>query len=67
MPLYRRLLSGVHAARRQNRVRGRHLKSLAGFTAGAVVDPDGLVQAGLIKGAGRSRVKILGRVTCRMR
>jgi hypothetical protein len=32
-----------------------------------VVDPDGLVQAGLIKGAGRSRVKILGRVTCRMR
>jgi len=37
-----------------------NLKSLGGFTANAVVDPDGLLRAGLIKKSERSRVKILG-------
>src|SRR2546421_9539671 len=37
-----------------------NLKSLGGFTANAVVDPDGLLRAGLIKASERSRVKILG-------
>jgi large subunit ribosomal protein L15 len=37
-----------------------NLKSLGGFAANAVVDPDSLVRSGLIKASGRSRVKILG-------
>ena len=37
-----------------------NLKALGGFAAGSVVDPDGLVQAGLIKRSDRGRVKILG-------
>ena len=37
-----------------------NLKALGGFAANAVVDPDGLAQAGLIKLSGRSRVKVLG-------
>jgi len=37
-----------------------NLKSLAVFAANAVVDPDGLAEAGLIKPSGRSRVKVLG-------
>ena len=37
-----------------------NVKSLAAFAAGSTADPDGLVQAGLIKNSGRSRVKILG-------
>jgi len=37
-----------------------NLKSLSGFAANAVVDPESLVGAGLIKGGERSRVKVLG-------
>jgi large subunit ribosomal protein L15 len=37
-----------------------NLKSLGSFAANAVVDPDNLVRAGLIKLSERSRVKILG-------
>jgi large subunit ribosomal protein L15 len=37
-----------------------NLSSLGGFAANAVVDPDGLLRAGLIKRSARSRVKILG-------
>jgi large subunit ribosomal protein L15 len=37
-----------------------NLASLAGFTANAVVDPESLVRAGLIKASAQSRVKILG-------
>ena len=37
-----------------------NVKALGGFAAGSVIDPDGLVQAGLIKRSDRSRVKILG-------
>src|SRR3989442_713578 len=37
-----------------------NLKALGAFAANAVVDPDGLAQAGLIKKSGRERVKILG-------
>ncbi len=61
MPLYRRLPKRgflPHGGKREYAV--VNLAALAGFAAGAVVDPDGLVQAGLIKRAGRGRVKILG-------
>jgi large subunit ribosomal protein L15 len=37
-----------------------NLDALGGFAAGSVVDPDGLVQAGLIKRGERRRVKVLG-------
>src|SRR4030095_4908888 len=37
-----------------------NLKALGGFAANAVVDPDSLVRAGLIKSRARSRVKIRG-------
>ena len=37
-----------------------NLKSLGSFGANAVVDPDGLVTAGLIKNGERGRVKVLG-------
>ena len=37
-----------------------NLESLSEFTANAVVDPDGLAKAGLIKLSGRGRVKVLG-------
>src|SRR5204862_10185 len=37
-----------------------NVKSLAAFSAGAAVDPQGLVDAGLIKNSGRARGKILG-------
>jgi len=61
MPLYRRLpkrgflpYGGKHEYAIVN------LKALAGFLASSVVDPEGLVQAGLIKRSGRNRVKVLG-------
>jgi large subunit ribosomal protein L15 len=61
MPLYRRLPKrGFLPPGGKTEYAVVNLKSLAAFGAGATVDPDGLVQAGLIKGAGRSRVKILG-------
>ena len=37
-----------------------NLKALGGFAANAVVDPDALVNAGLIKRGESGRVKILG-------
>jgi len=61
MPLYRRLPKRgflPHGGKTVYAV--VNLKSLAGFAANAVVDPDSLAQAGLIKLSGRSRVKVLG-------
>ena len=61
MPLYRRLPKRgfvPHGGRTVYAI--VNLKALGGFAANAVVDPDGLAQAGLIKLSGRSRVKVLG-------
>lgn len=61
MPLYRRLPKRgfvPHGGRTGYAV--VNLKSLGGFAAGSVVDPESLLQAGLIKGRDRSSVKILG-------
>ena len=61
MPLYRRLPKrGFMPYGGKTSYAVVNLKSLGSFAANAVVDPDGLAQAGLIKRAGRSRVKILG-------
>jgi len=62
MPLYRRLPKrgflphGGRAEFALVKVRDLSLR----FTAGSVVDPDALVQAGLIKKSGRGAVKVLG-------
>ncbi len=61
MPLYRRLPKRgftPHGGRTGYAV--VNLKALGGFAANAVVDPDGLVQAGLVKRGERGAVKILG-------
>ncbi|MGH7353676.1 MAG: 50S ribosomal protein L15 [Candidatus Rokuibacteriota bacterium] len=61
MPLYRRLPKRgfvPHGGRTGYAV--VNLKSLGGFAAGSVVDPESLVQVGLIKRRDRSAVKILG-------
>src|SRR5437870_12007835 len=61
MPLYRRLPKRgfvPHGGRTVYAI--VNLKALGGFAANAVVDPDSLAQAGLIKLSGRSRVKVLG-------
>jgi large subunit ribosomal protein L15 len=61
MPLYRRLPKRgflPHGGKTEYAV--VNLKSLGAFEAGGVVDPAGLVKAGLIKNADRARVKILG-------
>jgi len=61
MPLYRRLPKRgfvPHGGRTGYTV--VNLKALAGFAAGSIVDPESLLQAGLIKGRDRSAVKILG-------
>jgi large subunit ribosomal protein L15 len=61
MPLYRRLPKRgflPHGGKTEYAV--VNLKALGAFPAGGTVDPDGLVQAGLIKRADRARVKILG-------
>src|SRR5213594_3235070 len=61
MPLYRRLPKRGFVPYGGRTVYAVvNLKSLAAFAANAVVDPDGLAQAGLIKPSGRSRVKVLG-------
>jgi large subunit ribosomal protein L15 len=61
MPLYRRLPKrGFTPPGGKTEYAVVNLKSLAAFGAGATVDPDGLVGAGLIKKSERSRVKILG-------
>jgi large subunit ribosomal protein L15 len=61
MPLYRRLPKRgflPHGGKTQYAV--VNLESFGRFAANAVVDPDALVQAGLIKSSGRARVKVLG-------
>ena len=61
MPLYRRLPKRgflPHGGKTEYAV--VNLKSLAAFAAGSVVDPEELAKAGLIKRAGRGRVKVLG-------
>jgi large subunit ribosomal protein L15 len=61
MPLYRRLPKrGFMPYGGKTYYAVVNLESLSGFTANAVVDPDGLMQAGLIKSSERSRVKVLG-------
>jgi large subunit ribosomal protein L15 len=61
MPLYRRLPKRgflPHGGKTEYAV--VNLKSLGAFAANSVVDPEGLVKAGLIKNSGRHLVKILG-------
>ena len=61
MPLYRRLPKRgfvPHGGKTEYAV--VNLKALGGFAANAVVDPDALVSAGLIKRGASARVKILG-------
>jgi large subunit ribosomal protein L15 len=61
MPLYRRLPKrGFVPYGGKNPYAVVNLAALGGFAANAVVDPDGLAKAGLIKSSARSRVKILG-------
>src|SRR5438876_6397860 len=61
MPLYRRLPKrGFMPYGGKTSYAVVNLKSLGSFAANAVVDPDGLAQAGLIKLSGRARVKVLG-------
>ena len=61
MPLYRRLPKrGFLPYGGKTQYAVVNLESLGGFAANAVVDPDALVQAGLIKSSGRARVKVLG-------
>ena len=61
MPLYRRLPKrGFTPPGGKTEYAVVNLKSLGGFAAGAVVDPEGLVKARLIKSGARSRVKVLG-------
>jgi len=61
MPLYRRLPKrGFTPPGGKTEYAIVNVKSLAAFAAGGTVDPDDLVEAGLIKNSGRARVKILG-------
>jgi large subunit ribosomal protein L15 len=61
MPLYRRLPKrGFMPYGGKTEYAVVNLESLSGFAANAVVDPEGLVRAGLIKSSGRARVKVLG-------
>jgi large subunit ribosomal protein L15 len=61
MPLYRRLPKrGFLPYGGKTEYAVVNLKSLAVFPAGSVVDPEALVQAGLIKKSARGRVKLLG-------
>ena len=61
MPLYRRLPKrGFTPPGGKTEYAIVNIASLAAFAAGAVVDPQGLVDAGLIKNSDRARVKILG-------
>ena len=61
MPLYRRLPKrGFIPFGGKTEYAVVNLESLSGFAANAVVDPEGLVRAGLIKSSGRARVKVLG-------
>ena len=62
MPLYRRLPKrGFFPYGGKTEYAVVNLKSLSGFSADAVVDPQSLVKARLIKPSARSRVKVLGK------
>lgn len=64
MPLYRRLPKRgfrPHGGKREWAV--VNLRDLARFPAGTVVDPERLVETGLIKGRDRDAVKVLGEGT----
>src|SRR5688572_1782504 len=61
MPLYRRIPKrGFLPYGGKTEYAVVNLKSLAAFEANSVVDPDGLVAAGLVKNGQRGLVKILG-------
>jgi large subunit ribosomal protein L15 len=61
MPLYRRLPKrGFLPYGGKDEYAIVNLKSLSSFAANAVVDPEGLVKARLIKNGERGRVKLLG-------
>jgi len=61
MPLYRRLPKRGFLPHGGKDVYAIvNLKSLGSFAANAVIDPEGLVEAGLIKNGERGRVKVLG-------
>jgi large subunit ribosomal protein L15 len=61
MPLYRRIPKrGFLPFGGKTEFAVVNLKALATFASGAVVDPDALVAAGLIKRGHRARVKLLG-------
>ncbi len=61
MPLYRRLPKrGFLPPGGKRPYAVVNLAALGRLAAGAVVDPGALVEAGLIKGADRDRVKVLG-------
>lgn len=60
MPLHRRVPKRGFTSRGRTTYAVVNLDAIAGFPAGGVVDPDRLVEAGLIKKAERGSVKILG-------
>lgn len=60
MPLYRRVPKRGFTPRERTVYTVVNVKDLHAFSAGSVVDPEGLVKAGLVKKAERDRVKILG-------
>ena len=61
MPLYRRLPKrGFLPFGGKTEYAIVNLKSLAGFAAGSMIDPDSLVAARLVKNGHRERVKVLG-------
>ena len=61
MPLYRRIPKrGFTPYGGKTEYAVVNLKALGAFASGSVVDPDGLVKAGLIKRGARGRVKLLG-------
>jgi large subunit ribosomal protein L15 len=60
-PLYRRLPKrGFRPPGGKTEYEVVNLKSMEGFPAGSVVDPDALAARGLIRKSARGRVKILG-------
>ena len=61
MPLYRRIPKrGFLPYGGKTEYAVVNLEALGAFAAGSVVEPDGLVKAGLIKKSGRDAVKVLG-------
>ncbi len=60
MPLYRRVPKRGFAPRARRVYAVVNLRSLEAFTAGSVVDPERLAEAGLIKKSERGLVKLLG-------